>query len=216
MIFDSNGFPRDNGATDFMDSARLAGLMKLFNYPCDQTNLAAYQSSGVCYRYPLLDAANPASNNPWNVTRDQIICLTAGLYAIGRYDLNLLIYNHVKVAGYRAQNLEADVRGSKKPWYNGADLMSPADMAHLRLCANLKPNLLGLLWLRLEIIGFKLRPAVEPNQLLAKCVVAGPKYVSQLLSGNKVLKALRTYWAGWRDEVGLAEHIISKLEAYYL
>ncbi len=216
MIFDKNGLPRDSGATDFMDSARLAGLIKLVGLPpmylsmTGAADVTLYQKDGICYRYPFVDSNNPASDNPNNVTRDQMLCLTAGLWASGRQDIALKIYQKIKQRGFRAQNTEADVVGSKKPWYNGADIMLPADINHFRLCAGLKPTVLGLLFLCLDILFFNHSTKLkEPNQLIAKCMVAGPKYV-KMLSRARISVCLKDYWLGWRMEPAFCNQILEK------
>lgn len=214
MQFDSNGLPKDNGATDHMDSARLVGMLGLFGYP-NVTNalLSRYSDLGICYRYPFVDVANPASNNSNNVTRDQIICLAAGYFGRGwraRATEILIASERRSTLGvHRAQNIEADVVGSVKPWYNGADLMLPSDIGHLRLCAGFQATLLQRAWLVVEIVLHNLlTPMREPNQLMCKAKVAGDMYVSLVKRNKRWKDAVRGYWSGWRAEPELAEFFI--------
>lgn len=224
MIFDSNGLPKTIGETDYMDSARLVGILALFNHPIEVSagNLNRYVTEGICVRYPDVDPYNPASNNPKNVTRDQILCLAAGIWSWKWYNKARDIYNATSKRSTfgikRAQNIEADVVGSVKPWYNGADLMLPSDMGHLRRCANLEATALQSLWLICEIIFHNIfTPMREPNQILCKAVVAGSFYTKLLKLNSKLNASIRHYWAddgttSPRGEYELAEFIITSLE----
>lgn len=223
MILDKTGLPRDNGATDFMDSARLVGLLATVNADnqVSAQSLGRYTIDGIAFRYPDLDSANQASNNPLNVTRDQIICLAAGFAKKNWHskcvDLLNAAYSRRTFGISRAQNTEADVVGSRKAWYNSADILSPSHMNHLRLCARQRGTTLGYLWLNIDIAFYSLfTPKEEPNQLLCMALVAGPKYVKRMRRWNRHLDtALRTYWSGWRNEAPLAEYIVQHLQTNY-
>lgn len=223
MILDSMGLPRDNGATDYMDSARLAGLTTAVKYPLsiNALNLGRYCVDGLVYRYPSTDTSNAASNNPLNVTRDQILCLAAGYYfrnwSSRCVDMLHAAHNRSSYGICKAQNTEADVTGSRKAWYNGADVLSPSHMNHLRLCSRQRGTLLGYLWLNIDIAFYSLfTPKAEPNQLLCMALVAGPKYVKRMRRWNRHLDtAIRNYWSGWRAEPELAEHMVSYLQTNY-
>lgn len=223
MYLDKTGLPRDNGATDFMDSARLVGVMATFKCATaiNALNLGRYCVDGIVYRYPVVDDANPASNNPLNVTRDQILCLAAGYFfknwSSRCVDILQQAYKRSKFTISRAQNAESDVVGSRKPWTNGPDILSPSHMNHLRLCARQRGTTLGYIWLNLDIAFYSLfTPKEEPNQILCMAMVAGPKYVKRMRRWNRHLDtALRTYWGGWRNEPELAEEIITHLRTFY-
>lgn len=217
MIFDQYGLPKDTGASDYMDSARLAGIMAVFDIPGtpDLYNYIAFTSERavVGVRHPH----EFPSNNPNNFTRDQLMCLTAGI----RVQKNNgaicdFLYAEACKRGNRAQNMEADVPGSLKKFPNGADLLLPSNMDHLRRCAGHEPTFLGTLWLKADIIANGLfTPLGEQNQLICMCVVAGPEYVKMYKKCNKQWRdAIRLYWCGWRQEPELAEIMIKKLETY--
>lgn len=213
MIFDSHGLPRDTGATDFADSARLAGLLATFDHPdIDSFQLASYVVNGdQGVRYPYQDPmGNLSSNNPKNFTRDQLLCLAAGLARLGRQDLCLKLYEAAKARNNRAQNVEADVVGSVKEFPNGADILSPSDMNHLRICAGKSGTIGGYAWLVIDIVWNSIFSRKdEPNQLMCKCKVAGNNSIKlwRLLNWQ-IDQAIRDYWCGWRGEPELAEFLI--------
>lgn len=215
MIF-NEGFPRPSGATDWMDSACLAGLMATFDHPeMDRLTLSRYAVNDgfEAVRCPLDPTGNP-SDNPKNFTRDQLIPLVAGM---SRKDLPVIclrLYDAAQRRRYRAQNTEADVPGSVKKFPNGADILTPSHMNHLRVCAGYSPTLIGRLWLMADIAFHSLfTPMNEPNQIMAMCQVAGPFYVRMLRKMNgKLDAAIREYWSGWRGEPEFAEFLIQKFK----
>lgn len=221
MIFDMHGFPKDKGATDYMDSARLAGLMAMFGL-IDGYKLEFYvkyvNGEYVGMRHPY-EGANPGempSNNPKNFTRDQLMCLVSGLDISGYSGTARKLLHAAEARGCRAQNTEADYPGTVKKFPNGADLLPPSAMNHLRICAREESTLLGRLWLKFDIMyNGKFSPLGEPNQLICMCMSAGPEYVRMWKNWNPQWKqAITTYWCGWRQESELAEKMIKVLEAY--
>jgi hypothetical protein len=214
MIFDKNGLPKDTGASDCMDSARLAGLMALFEHP-QAPNLNQYLVK-VDYSNHLQGVRHPdespSSSNPKNFTRDQLVPLVAGLNKQG-YVMNCRsLLAAAEERNCRAQNTEADVPGSTKSFPDGADLLPPSVMNHLRICGGLKPKLFGKIWLVADIIFSSIFARMnEPNQLMSLCKIAGPKYVSLFRRLNpKLDDAIREYWSGWRGESDFAEFLIQK------
>lgn len=220
MIFDNDGLPKDVGATDYMDSARLAGLMAIFKMDKAPSMLSYIVKSskgealGVRHPFEGIVIGEMPSNNPYNFTRDQLICLAAGLHAQGHTETVKSLYESAKSRGYRAQNTEADYPGTLKKFPNGADLLTPSHMNHLRMCANLKPGLLGKAMLMLDILYSGLfKKMSEPNQLICMLIVAGPIYVRMWKKINSKWKdAIKEYWSGWRQEPELADHMIGMLE----
>lgn len=73
MIFDELGLPRDNGASDLQDSARLAGLLTIFDWP-RVVAVSRYFDQGkkIFVRHP--------NERLYDFSRDQAICLMAGFY----------------------------------------------------------------------------------------------------------------------------------------
>lgn len=215
MIFDSNGLPKDTGATDFMDSARSAGMMATFGHPSMNKDLISKYviNHDQAVRYPFIDPYNAASNNPKNFTRDQLNCLASGLYSMGRSDLCELLLEAAEKRLYFAQDTEADVVGSTKKFPNGPDPLWPDSMNNLRMCAGQKSTLLGKAWLLVSIVyNAKFDQMGEPNQLMCMCKVAGPMYVKLLRKLNpKLDDAIRSYWVA-RQESAFAEFLIDNFK----
>lgn len=211
MIFKDN-LPVDTGATDAMDSARLAGLMATFDFPgFDKSLLTQYlvEKDGqlMAVRHP----GEEPSNNPLNFTRDQLMCLAAGLSKAGYYSLCKRLLEAAEARGNRAQNTEYDKIGTKKTFPNGPDWLTPSHMNHLRLCAGQKGTLLGRIWLNVDILySSTFAREKEPNQLMCMCEIAGKMKMFKQL--NKSLpQAISKYWDNWRLEPDLAKFLISKI-----
>lgn len=216
MIFDEYDLPKDVGATDSMDSARLAGMMSLVGH-AQTPDLRKYVRWGLGIRHPHFYP----SNYPWNFSRDQLIPLAAGLYAqnhilAGSKDL----YFGAKNRNWRCQNTEKDFPGSKKKFPDGADFLFPQHILMLTLCAQIKPSLLlsifGKIWLFLDLLFNALFTRHrESNQLIALLFVMGPFWMRLYKAVTPSWeKAIKNYWCGWRGEPELAEMLIHKLKSY--
>lgn len=181
MIFDSLGLPKDNGASDLQDSARLAGLMTVFGY--SGIPLEKYVVGSSYVRHP-----NEAK---YDFSRDQAVCLMAGLAVQGRHDL------------------------VNRDFITGKDIMSPAVQGHIRRCKGQKANLLQNAWLLLDVLFSALiKPMDESNQLLCILMLADKMYLKLWLKLNRKWKeSIREYWCGWRGEPELAEKMIQVLES---
>lgn len=202
-----NGLPVDSGASDSQDSARLAGMLAIagIDNHCSAYMIDAGDSLLVGTRHPT-DEFNGA-NNPNKFSRDQTMCLVAGLPSTLAYDL----YAGAKRRGNRAQNWQED-DGSRK-WY-GADWLNPFEMEVLEMRAGYRRKL--SLWARVimltELTLKRLFDSKgEPNQLIAKC------YIANELPTLKRLwptwrEAINDYWCGWRGEPELAAKLIERIE----
>lgn len=200
MIYDDKGFPRDTGATDFLDSARLAGIMTLFGFG-NEIKLLEYlkyaelvAANGKAWSFELRPTRHPDYNNFKDFSRDQLIPLIAGIFKSGFAYTNDMTFSHMSVCP------------------NG-DLLSPSQSNHIRRCCCLKPTAYGNFWLKLDILwNAYVDPMAEPNQLICMLMIAGPEYVRLWMRKNKKWEAaIREYWSGWRGENALAEFMISKL-----
>jgi hypothetical protein len=183
MIFDSLGLPKDIGATDFQDSARLAGIMTVFEWP-QKVNIFQYIGYFNYLRHPR--------ENRYDMSRDQAVCLVAGIYKQGgMYEV-------------------------RRDLINGKDILSPSVLGHIRRCQGRKATWLQDQWLKLDIMwAAYVKPEDEINQLLCMIMIAGPSWVQLFKKHHKNWKAnLRAYWCGWRGEPELCEWIIGKVEAH--
>lgn len=110
MIYlDVNGFPVEQ-SYDGGDSAVRAGITAVCNLDTN-VDLERYcVGDGGLVRHPT----QAPSNNPNNFTRDQMLCLVAGLYAQGKHDIiKKVLYGRLK-SFCSAANTERDHVGSGK------------------------------------------------------------------------------------------------------
>jgi hypothetical protein len=217
MIFDENNYPRDSGATDMMDSCRLAGLLAIINHK-HQIDMAKYT---VKVDNQYLGVRHPneiPSNNPKNFTRDQTIPLFAGIYAQnGISSLAKKLFQGIKERKWRAQNTEADYAGTTKKFPNGPDFFNPAHMLMMSVAAGEATffrKLIGYPFVVLDILFNAIfTPTRESNQLICGLYLLGPSWLKfYKLVTPKWKIALTQYWGGWRGESQLAEEIIEWLE----
>jgi hypothetical protein len=183
MIFDKLDLPKDTGASDLQDSSRLAGIMKLFKWPqYIRINLYVIYK-GKYVRHP--------SEYKYTFSRDQSICLFAGLYTAG--------YFYLVDPDYKTEG----------------DLVSPSVRGHFRRCAGLQATWFQDLWLKLDIIYHAIgTPFNEPNQLICMLMIHPDKsYLKMWCKMNKQWKeSITEYWCGWRGEPELANLMISSIE----
>jgi len=200
-----NGYPKDNGASDCMDSSRLAGLMSLVGHPLTP-NLSGYFIGTDPIRCPMEAKASDIDT----FSRDQLICLASGLFAQGKTEICKVLYYRL-LKKKRAPNWKND-DGTHKLF--GGDILLPHDLNHLRLCAGLSINPIGEFFLKLAIIFNSLfTPMREQNQLICMCILAGSDYVEYYKRLTPLWReALGDYWCGWRNEPELCELIIKKVE----
>jgi len=185
-----DGYPCDSGSTNGQDSARLAGLMQVFDHPQKlNSKLINYYDYGLTY------LRHPKEINATAFSRDQASCLFAGLYVSG---LKVFV-----LADYQPEN----------------DLISPSVRGHFKRCAGLKSNWFQDLWLWLDVLwSCFIAPMDEPNQLLAMMMIHPNKaYLKFWTKYNEYWRnSLQNYWymneGSWRQEKELCEHIISEIE----
>lgn len=226
MIYkDAQGYPV-NSTLDGMDSAMRAGVLGVFCtdptiYPGDN-RLAAYEiKPGLLTRHPTL----PPANNPYNFTRDQMMCLVA---AMPQPTAERVLYATLKRFCF-AQDFERDIPGSTKypfpnvyvndqgaktfTWFDFADPLFPHHVGHLILCAKcfwLYPFLVfsyPLLWLAC------LFPATistaEQNQIQCMVVRAG-RWWTRFYRNHNPLWEVQTinYWQS-RNETEYSVYIVA-------
>lgn len=209
-IFCEDGFPKDYGASDFADSARLAGMMAIVRM-ADTPDLSLYvNADGLAVRYPKVDPHNKNSNNPRNFTRDQALPLVAGLMAQKKFDTAKALVLAHKNRGWRGQNTHELYEDKLKPFWAGADLFSPANRLAMMKAANLKPsvllNIFGHLWLIADMVFASIQPSkYEINQLIAMLYCFKNPLLNHLFIKihPKFGENLKYYWGGWRAEFQL-------------
>lgn len=202
MIFDELYLPRDTGATDLQDSARLAGVMTVFGWPqevrCSKYVVAADKKLGGVSIVEVVGGRKITSmyvRHPkeyiYDFSRDQAICLMAGLYT------------------------QRETGLVNKLFINGKDWFSPSHNGHVRICQGLKASWYQNAWLVLDITyNILFTPKSESNQLLCMLMVHPNKfYLKFWLRFNKHWKqSITDYWCSWRNEERLARHMIQVLE----
>ena len=108
---DQDGIPTDVISGDYMDSAVRAGILTITKH--DKAPYLKYYvlNNGEFIRGPKSSKAT----NPKNFTRDQMLCLVAGLSTNAEYheDIRTNLYNRIK-SFFFAQNTERDQPGSIK------------------------------------------------------------------------------------------------------
>lgn len=181
------------GRFDYQDSARLIGLMILFGFEgYVQTKIVDY----VQYHgYPL---RHPKEGNRIKFSRDQWICLVAGLKVI-------FLEDHI-FEYYEPEN---------------GDWMSPSHRNHVRICQGYPSSFVGNLWFWLDVLwSCFIAPMDEPNQLISMMMIhPNLSYLRFWTKYNKQWEAaIREYWCSKtsgiydRGEPELAELMIETIK----
>lgn len=163
-----DGYPCDTNSTDGQDSARLAGLMWVFDHPEKyQFDISRYYTFWGYKRHPREENKTPFS-------RDQAVCLFAGF---------LKSYTRIYVnPTYNPPN---------------GDWISPSVRGHFNLCGGSSYKLFQNLWLWLDVFwSCFIAPMAEPNQLLCMMMChANPFYLQFWITHNDRWEdAIREYW----------------------
>lgn len=180
-------YPCDSGSIDGADSARLVGIMAVFNHPifviCSDYAKRNYIDEYYYLRHPI-------EKNKYPFSRDQAVCLFAGLHV---------------------QGSSAWVNPNYKPQN---DFISPSVRGHFKRCAGLTDTWLERMWLYLDVVySAKIDPLAEPNQLICMLMIADPKYLRLWCKLNKSWQeSITAYWNGWRGEPELVELMIETIQ----
>lgn len=148
-------------------------------------------TNGVSYvRHPNVSPFDPL------ISRDQIVCLFAGMWAK---------YHSIMVdPNYQPPN---------------KDYISPSVRGHFIRCAGGKAHWYQDLWLIADILwSAKINPLAESNQLIAMLIVAGPSYLKLWTMLNQQWKkSILDYWSendgAWRQEPELANAMIETIKS---
>lgn len=166
-----NGYPVDSGASDCMDSARLAGIMTMIGMegaPDCEDYLNVF---GLGVRHPNPPIEDVKSSGTQYFSRDQKICLAAGLKAQGKSARGM--YDYVISHGNKAQNhIEDD--GSEKRF--GGDYCLPHVVGALAIAAGVQERLTFIqkCFLFADLVSNAIfTPMREQNQIIALCYITG-------------------------------------------
>lgn len=183
------------------DSARSTGILALVGSTVDRINIARFfMGRGLLVRHPY----QPIHDDSRNFTRDQLLPLTAGMWAAGNHTIVRRVFIAQAKRFFLCQNTHTHPDGVLKKFPNGPDILHPGHIWHLILCAKLRYlywlapigylfQLFDLLW------STKVKPDEEQNQVFCMMVVSGllPLY---LKLHPDFEKNMRYYWCGWRDQ----------------
>lgn len=178
-----DGLPKPNGATDYNDSSHLAGILWMIDHP-QKPDMTKYIVNGKYVRHP--------SEAKYDLSRDQFILLSYGLWKQGRADL--IDLNMV----------------------DGKDIMPPSVKGMIRIMKGKKAwPWQRFFFLREFDVMCTIQRLEEPFQLMAMAEVYG--LLNEWKNKNKLWKwAIRRYFShldgAWRNEPELAEQIITKME----
>ena len=211
MKFDNLGLPQVNGASDLQDSAALAGIMTVFEWP-QKIDLRQYTApvETIIYRDKITDrlgqqesfkninmyVRHPAQYK-YNFSRDQAICLMAGM-SVQLIDRNFWINPN---------------------FITGVDWLSPAVKGHIERCKGLKSSWFQDLWFWADLyFSAKFKPMDELNQLFCMMMIADSKFIRWYCNANPHWpQAIKNYWCendgSWRNEPELAALMIEKIKA---
>lgn len=177
-----NGFVKIMGASDLEDSSMAAGMCALFEYPIEFDILNHLWPDGMYRR---------CRNSRYLFSRDQALCLVAGLYKRGF----------------------SQYVGLER--VDGKDLFNPAARGHIKRCQSKKAWWFQDFFLRLEILAHALvTPLGEPNQLICMMMVHPDRKYLKLWCylNSEWRKSINLYWRNWRGEPELAELMIIRIE----
>lgn len=234
MLNLNDGFIVSDEVKDGMDTARAHGIWYLFqkrgSTNAIRSTVLFVKPDGNCVRHPLASMA-PA-NNPKNFTRDQLICLTAGLFAKNHFSYcRAIFWAHFR-RFFFCQNIERDWPGSTKyPWphkmkngdkadngkwrmFDFCDPLLPHHIGHLIRCAKLYSLFWFLpfsnifLWLSC-VFNDSDRLNNEQNQLQCMVKVAGPYWVWLYKKYNPSWRIQTLYyWSDQRNTPYISDMII--------
>lgn len=230
---------------DGMDSCRAHGIVDCFdNFALGWQNKSSrvFQLqnfdgtySGDVVRHPT--QTKLGANNPNNLSRDQLMCWSAGMHSLDwTEDLIPVIAKLKKPLPFiwLARNCERDYPGTtKRPWphkmtggdpvdegkwrmFDFADPLLPHHILHLYRCAKIKPPLwikwLGtaFFWLSIRFVSQKID--AEQNQMQCMVKVAGDYWINLYMKHNPMWEKQTKYY--WLDERNCPEFynlILNKL-----
>jgi len=203
MIWLAGRYPKPEGATDYMDSAHLIGMLVFLGHKIDNEILHSYVTSdGFIMRCPLNDGCSLEPSNYKNFTRDQFIPFISALAINKQYKT---MHKVLKNVTWRMWNTEKDRSGGDKTFF--PDILDPSHHGFLRILTFKKPTLFQKLWMIAKINFYAwFTPCEEPNNLIIMSYHYG--MLEYLKKKNPQLYiSIYKYWAGWRGEENLAAEL---------
>ena len=213
IFFDDYGYPSDQTG-DGGDSAVRASLLAMCKSPFMGTfMLRKYEiKPGLFVRHPK----QVPWNNYKNLTRDQTICLVAGLKATGNWRaVSRMFYSRAKCFFF-SQSTERDYPGTKKyPWphtmtggdpvdegklrlFDGPDILMPNHVACMILAGKVKLAYLflpiGYLFHFILLFLHSMDAGCEQNQMICECYTLGTLKVFNKLNHGWEEDSLK-YWS---------------------
>jgi len=202
-------YPKPRGATDYMDSAHLIGVMIFVGQDVSIDILRNYHiGRGFLVRCPVNCGSSLQPLNTYNFTRDQLISLLSAFYIKNQYEI---IHKVIRNIGWRMWNTDKDAVGTKKKFPDGPDILDPSHFGYLRILNSKKPLFFQKAWMLLKIlVNSKFTPLKEPNNIIIMSYYYG--YLDLLKRLNPQLKqAINGYWNGWRGEPEIAQALCKKV-----
>jgi hypothetical protein len=215
------------------DSARAHGIVDLFgnltfgwkNHNVIRFMVPAADSTQLKPTYTGLVMRHPTQapwNNPWNFSRDQLICWASGMWSLNYTDELKLVIDRLKARNWFCFNDDRDYPGTRKhpyphkmtggdpvdegKWrlFDYADPLLPHHILHLYNCAKIEApehiKNLGDCLLSLSIKNNSQKINNEQNQLQCMVKVAGPKWVDHYIEYNPNWEAqTKYYWLEQRN-----------------
>lgn len=198
MIWREDGVPRIDGATDFRDSAMLAGMMILFGYERLPYPMLYLNEFNRLVRCP--------GDDPCDMSKDNSIGL---MLAAGKFANTLPFKEAYRPAVERL--LQTNL-------FQNGDPLSPTNrMAINYVWYGKSGTVFEKLWLNLDILlSTTINQWKEPNQLLCVLKVLPDKYLKRYLKLHTDWKrCLRLYWCDPdRQGQDICEHVIQNIESW--
>lgn len=189
------------------DTSRATGILALVGSEKDQKLLPLHVIwSGYFVRHP----GQIPWNSPQNFSRDQMICLIAGMWRTKQHGFVRKFFFERLKYWLRCQNTHENNGLQKK---EGADILwNPSVIWHMILCGRIwwlywfAP--LGYLFQVCDILwNCYVTPQGEQNQIFCIVVVSGllPLYLKLHPDFDA---SMNKYWSEWRDQKEIADMII--------
>lgn len=202
-------YPKPRGATDYMDSAHLIGMMIFAGRNVSLEILRRYHiGGGYLVRCPENVGSSLQPNNTKNFTRDQLIALLSAFRIKHQYGT---VHKVIRNIGWRLWNTEKDAVGTTKKFPDGPDILDPSHFGYLRILNGKNPLFFQSFWMLAKIFfNGKFTPLKEPNNIIVMSYHYG--YIEFLKKMNpKLREAIHGYWSGWRNEPELANDLCKKI-----